>query len=148
MKIIRLKAKIKKKQSKIIRFFVTVYAITFNKKRTNGTMTSGLLGGLVSYLFNSLAFFGLLFLWYGGKSVFNTIKEVVSVSGVNVDNIATVLIRVFILVLIAIFSLIFRAVANEMKEEKDRNYIVTVFSGVVGFAALIVAVIALLKGVG
>ena len=33
-------------------------------------------------------------------------------------------------------------------QEKDRNYIISVFSGIVGFAALIVALVALFKGVG
>ena len=33
-------------------------------------------------------------------------------------------------------------------QEKDRNYIISVFSGIVSFAALIVALVALFKGVG
>ena len=37
---------------------------------------------------------------------------------------------------------------NEIDKEKDRNYIVDVFSAIVSFAALIVALVALLKGVG
>ena len=37
---------------------------------------------------------------------------------------------------------------HEMAKEKDRDYVVAVFSGIVSFAALIVALVALLKGVG
>ena len=39
-------------------------------------------------------------------------------------------------------------IAFELKKEKDRNYIISVFSGIVSFAALIVALVALFKGVG
>ena len=51
-------------------------------------------------------------------------------------------------VIVGMFSLIFRAAANEMAKEKDRDYVVAVFSGIVSFAALIIALVALLKGVG
>lgn len=39
-------------------------------------------------------------------------------------------------------------IAKEIKKEKDRNYTMSVFSGIVSFAALIVALVALFKGVG
>ena len=45
-----------------------------------------------------------------------------------------------------VFSLVVRASANEMAAEKDRNYIIAVFSGVVSFAALVAALAALFKG--
>jgi hypothetical protein len=38
--------------------------------------------------------------------------------------------------------------AKEIETEKDRNYIISVFSGIVSFAALIVALVALFKEVG
>lgn len=38
--------------------------------------------------------------------------------------------------------------AKEIELEKDKNYIVSVFSGIVSFSALIVALVALFKGVG
>jgi hypothetical protein len=46
------------------------------------------------------------------------------------------------------FALLLRASANEFDKEKDRNYIISVFSGIVSFVALIVALVALFKGVG
>ena len=39
-------------------------------------------------------------------------------------------------------------IAKEIETEKDRNYIISVFSGIVSFAALIVALVALFKEVG
>ncbi|MBE7065782.1 MAG: hypothetical protein E7384_08240 [Ruminococcaceae bacterium] len=69
-------------------------------------------------------------------------------SGANIiDNIlAIVTFLVFSFVAIS-FSLVFRAVANEIKYEKDKNYIVTLFSSLIGIFALIVAIIELYKGV-
>lgn len=44
------------------------------------------------------------------------------------------------------FSYLFWKSANEIKEEKDKRYIVAVFSGLVSFTALIVALVTLIKG--
>ena len=57
----------------------------------------------------------------------------------------------FLVALSAIFVLYFFLLwksAKEIEAETDRNYIVAVFSGIVSFAALIVALVALFKGVG
>ena len=51
-------------------------------------------------------------------------------------------------VTVLITSLIFRAIANEIGAEKDRNYITTLFFGFTSLASLIVALVALFKGVG
>ena len=50
--------------------------------------------------------------------------------------------------ILGLFAVLFWKSAKEIKVEKDKNYIVSVFSGIVSFAALIIAVIALVKGVG
>ena len=44
-----------------------------------------------------------------------------------------------------LFGTILIGSANEIEREKDRNYIADVFSGIIGFVALIVALIALYK---
>ena len=49
---------------------------------------------------------------------------------------------------LGIYSAVLWKSAKEIVIEKDKNYIVSVFSGIVSFAALIVALIALFKGVG
>ena len=58
-------------------------------------------------------------------------------------------IFIAILFLISLsIALIFRGVANEIRAEKDRNYITTLFFGFTSLASLIVALVALFKGVG
>lgn len=46
------------------------------------------------------------------------------------------------------YCIIMWRAAKEIETEKDRNYIISVFSGIVSFAALIVALVALFKEVG
>lgn len=126
-------------------FFKRVYYIIFNKKQSNGTLTSGLLGGLIEMVFNMIAVLGVLVF----VCCIIVLVEIIMRSW-TVDMIVYNLISIFLiiscLVVTALFSLIFRGAANEMAIEKDRNYVVAVFSGVVSFAALVVALVALLKG--
>ena len=63
----------------------------------------------------------------------------------RIISVSTVI--VFLFVSLMLFCILFN-IANEIKKEKDRNYIFSVFSGIVSFAALIVALVALFKGVG
>lgn len=125
-----------------------IYYIVFNKKLSNGTMTSGLLGGLIALAFNGLAILGLIILVCGIVAVVNIVKSCVWKQEFVANNLVTISLMVAFAVIVGMFSLIFRAAANEMAKEKDRDYVVAVFSGIVSFAALIVALVALLKGVG
>lgn len=129
-------------------FFKLLYYIIFNKKQSNGTMTSGLLSGLIALVFNGLAILGLIVFVCGIFATANIIKSCVWKPELIVNNVAAISLMVAFVLITGLFSLIFRAVANEMAKEKDRNYIVAIFSGIVSFAALIVALVALLKGVG
>ena len=47
-----------------------------------------------------------------------------------------------------ITALFMRGMANDIAREKNKNYIIAIFSSVVSFAALLVALVALFKGVG
>lgn len=128
-------------------FFKLIYYIVFNKKQSNGTMTSGLLSGLIALAFNGLAILGLIIFVCGIFAIANIIKSCDWQPELIANNVAVISLMIAFVVIIGMFSLIFRAAANEMAKEKDRNYVVAVFSGIVSFAALIVALVALLKGV-
>lgn len=47
---------------------------------------------------------------------------------------------------LGVFAATFWKAATEIRREKDRNYVVAVFAGLTSFAALIVALVALIKG--
>lgn len=129
-------------------FFKLIYYIVFNKKQSNGTMTSGLFCVLIALVFNGLAILGMIIFVCGIVAIANIIKSCVWQPELIANNIAMISLMVGFVVIVGVFSLIFRASANEMSREKDRDYVVAVFSGIVSFAALIVALVALLKGVG
>lgn len=131
----------------IIDFFRVVYYIIFNRRKTNGTMTSTLMGGMLSFAFNGLALFGLFILICSIVYFVLMLTDYVWTADTILNNIVSIILSLSIVVIVAMSSLFFRGCANEMNIEKDRNYIVAVFSGIVSFAALIVALIALFKGV-
>ncbi len=122
--------------------------IITNKAETKGKMTPVLLSMIIKGFFNFLA---VLF------TILGVLAIVVSIIGI-VGLVKTVeLLTINTLYFIGLFSIgisllsfafVLKISANEFSKEKDRNYIVSVFSGIVSFAALIVALVALFKGVG
>ena len=64
------------------------------------------------------------------------------------ENVFQIICSIIIIVLLVIYPIMLWKSAKEIETEKDRNYIISVFSGIVSFAALIVALVALFKGVG
>ena len=64
------------------------------------------------------------------------------------ENIFQIIYTIAIIVMLILYPLMLWKSAKEIETEKDRNYIVSVFSGIVSFAALIVALVALFKGIG
>lgn len=130
------------------KFLTTVRDIIVNKKQSNGEITSGLFSIVICSFFNTIAVLGLLlFVLFIIASII-TIKnfEWTTTSTIS-TNIFGIVLAIFFLAIIAMLSLFFRASANEMAVEKDRNYIVSVFSAVICFVALIVSlVVALFKG--
>ena len=67
---------------------------------------------------------------------------------VIVVNILSMLSIASVAFVMGIYSVVLWKSAKEIEIERDKNYIVSVFSGIVSFAALIVALVALFKGVG
>ncbi len=125
-------------------FWKSIWLIIRNRESQTGMRGAGLLSEVISFIFNVMAIIciatsgiiGIMvipqFDWHGGilQSIFQG------------------LFSVLLLFISLGVALIFRAVANEIKSEKDRDYILSVFSGILSFAALIVALVALFKGVG
>lgn len=130
-----------------IGFWKGVWYIITNKRKTNGALTHGLFSNLLSDLFNILAVAGVIIaLVVLGITVYLIVQSVAQNDFWNC--ILFAFAGIIYLVLILLFCLLLRGVANEIKAEKDRNYIIALFSGVVSFAALVVSLIALVKGIG
>ena len=125
-------------------FWKAVWKTIFNKEAKSGKKTAYLLAEIMVSIFNTMAILSVL-----------TAVGTVIVSAQQLDwtmSIGPIIVQAFIVaifvVIILATALIFRAIANEIGAEKDRNYITTLFFGFISLASLIVALIALFKGVG
>ena len=129
-------------------FWKSIYCIIFNKnkKKTNGRMTSDFLGGLIAALFNLIFVSGIFFFIIGIAAIVLSIIHLEWSQDIIAENIFFIVLVFLSTITVAVYSIIFRGLANEVAAEKDRNYIVALFSGVFSFAAFVVALIALLKG--
>lgn len=126
-----------------IGFWKAAWYIITNKRKTNGTLISGTFSLMLSYLFLVLSLLVVLILIVALIAIGNLFMQV------NVyDKILLIAIAVLLLVTLSATALILKGMSNEIGEEKDRNYVITVFFGIVSFAALVVSLVSLLKGVG
>ena len=117
---------------------------TAHKKRryTLGTFATPLI-----VAFYSLSVLGWLLVVAVPVSVYKSWQTLHWDNFLNCFGSAVSLLFLFgITVIVALYSILLWKSAKEVEAETDRNYIVSMFSGVVSFAALIVALVALVKG--
>ena len=125
---------------KRICFFRKVWYILTNRT-PNGTVSfTDLLAGVMQLVFNILS----VILFSLGILCFACVFIVILES----HEWQSIYYYIMGMILLPLMALILRGVANEIGREKDKNYIIGAFSGIVSFAALIVALVALFKGVG
>lgn len=139
-----------KKQKTKHSFCRNAWTVVANKKDTKGQYTKLALVGLMSVALNALAIIlCLLVLFVVCIIVYQACIADWSTISLIFSNVVTFVIALLCCGVALIFALVLRGFANEIERETDKNYIVSVFSGLTGFVALIVAVIALFsKGVG
>ena len=118
-----------------------------NKGNTQGNLTISIFVLLISITFKLISITGFCVTVIG---VIIAVK--CFLRGLDVGNIALWIISAIVLIVLSVivflYSVIIWGASYEVEREKDKNYIVSVFSGIVSFAALIIAIIALVKGVG
>ena len=99
-----------------------------------------------SFFFRGIAILGWVLVAFMPYSLYLTFhnatwRKTEAVIG-NIFSMITIMAMMFS---IALFSVILWRAAKEVENEKDRFYLVALFSGIVSFIALIVAVVALYK---
>lgn len=138
---------IEEKDDGDIGFWTSIWYIIRNKKKTNGDLLAASMSMLMSLVFNILAFvFAIGAVILAGFFI-NCIYELFA-EGLDGNIIGNALLYAPFSCLSAVLALLMRGIANDISWENNKNYIVAVFSGIVSFAALIVALVALFKGVG
>lgn len=137
-----------KPEGEKIGFWKAVWLIIRGKGSESSSFATALLSGVLSIGFNILFCLGMFVL---GAAIYATIKSCIGMAwgcAYIFKNVVTLVFMALICILVFLISVMFRGAANDIKCEKDRNYIVSLFSGVVSFVALIISFIALLKEVG
>ena len=124
-----------------------IWLIIVNKAESNGNMTAIFLGGILSLFFNLIALFGVGISILGIVASVIVIKEFTWSLETMPDNVISITLCVCFELFIAVIAFVFRCIANEIEKEKDRNYVIAVFSAVVAFAALVVSVVDAFKEV-
>lgn len=126
----------------------SLQAIFSKKVNTNGKFLSSAMALFSAYLFRVIAGFGVLFFGTGIYVIYGYCTNMNWRAPYSiVCNIMFVIFLVSLLLIVVLFSMVMFGAAKEIEQEKDKHYIVDVFSGVIGVLALIVALVTLLKGV-
>ena len=120
-----------------------------NEANRKKKFTSGTFAMIISLAFRGVAVFGWLIALVTPFAIINMSKSFVwnEVNAV-IGNVFSIAFVAALFVILVLYSFLLWKSAKEIETEKDRNYIISVFSGIVSFAALIVALVALFKGVG
>lgn len=137
-------SKAESQHSEKIGFWKAVWKIIRNKESKNGKRTAALLAEVMALLFNAVSIICVI------SSLLIILAAIFALDwNIEASKLIMQIVAVFIpIVFLLPTSLIFRAIANEIGAEKDRNYITTLFFGFTSLASLIVALLALFKGVG
>ena len=130
------------------RFFSAIWRIIKGEKSKDGRFLSAPFALIISLLYRAIAIFGLIAIVVLCVATGMSAVKVSWKGWSILANIFVIGIMLVVSVTIFLYMLLFWGAANDVKHEKDKNYVVSVFSGLVSVAALIVAIIALYKGVG
>ncbi len=122
-------------------------AVVNAEKKANNvkSVTSNTFAALSGIIFRFAAMMGF-FIFAGG--VIGGIYYLVQYDWGNANVLSLILTAVFVvlsLMMVFLFSLLLWKSAKEIEGEKDRQFVVSVFSAIVSFTALIVALLALYK---
>lgn len=139
------KAFCKKYRFPPVRFFVRVWKF-LHAEESDGRFTSGWMAILLHM------FFSIVGVCLGGIAILGVPAMVLA--GLNMtwgtkqilDNLAALLMVGTFLLLCFVLSLFSFCTAREVKVEKDRGYLASVFSGIVSLVALVISGLALYYG--
>ena len=129
--------------TKISKFLKAAWNIICKKGNTGKEFTNAALSLIVSLFLNVIAFVLALVAVYG---LVDGAIGIIGSMTISVVGVVHGLLQCVIAIVMGLFALILRGVANEVDRETDVNHLLALFSGVTSFAALIVALISLIRG--
>ena len=128
-------------------FFSAIGHILKGDVETQGELTTGSFAILSAAVFRLIAIVGITF---AGVFAWALGRAAITVTWIGwgiLTNAIEVLTGIVIIISIILYSVFLWGASNEIMKEKDKNFVIAVFSGMVSFAALIVALVTLFQGV-
>lgn len=121
--------------------------IMTNKVESNGAFLTGALTLVLTTVFKTISVIGFLtdICIFVSSILFLSTRQW-NVSSV-IFNLFLIIVSISIIIIVFLFSVIIWGASNEINEEKDKYYVVSVFSSIVSLTALIISAISLIKGV-
>ena len=143
------KAKVKdNKPTEKVKFFTAIWKILKGESSKDGRFLSEPYKLIIGSIYRTIAIVGfILLILFDVAFVMEFTK--LSWQGWQIGvNIIAAIIILAASVSLFLYMLIFWGAANDLKHEDNKEYVINVFSGLVSVAALVVAIIALFKGIG
>ena len=114
---------------------------------TQGELTTGSFAILPAAVFRLIAIVGVTFAGVFAWALGSAAITVTWIGWGILTNAIEMLTGIVIFISIILYSVFLWGASIEIMKEKDKNFVIAVFSGMVSFAALIVALVALFQGV-
>jgi len=129
------------------RVWLAVRSILKGEKSNDGRFLAAPFAFVVSIVFRVVALMGALAITVFDFGVVYSLV-MAEWQGVSIAaNIVIIIISFALTVAGLLYMVVFWGAANDVEHEKDKNYVISVFSGLMSVAALIVAIISLYKGI-
>lgn len=129
--------------------FKAIFKIIFCKAETHG-LTNSFFSAVTSFCFKLFGYVGCISsLLMFGIALYNVfmIDWSITILKSSFYEYIVYFIIAGLSAIFFIFSVMMIGASREVEKEKDKNYVVAIFSGIVSFAALVVALVAMMKGV-
>ena len=125
--------------------FPAIFSILSGKGSKNGAFTAAPFAWIVSFIYRAIAVLGTV----GIVALDVEFVKIIKINVVQGLSVIGVIIFVIVVAFISFTAfccmVIFLGASDDIKKEQDKNYIMSVFSGMMSVAALIVAIAALVK---
>ena len=125
-------------------FWKGIWEIWINKRDTDGQLMTATISSIISLFFKTLAIVSVLiaclFLIIG---LSHGILELTWTLKTSISNLIFILIIGAMSFLIFLYATVFWGASNEIEREQDKNYILSVFSGIIALLTLIATLVTL-----
>ncbi len=121
--------------------FKAIWSILKGEKSEDGRYLSAPYIFIIVILYRIIAIAGLVMLIPYTITSFNYIASLHWSNDVLLTNIVILFILLLVFVIVFLYMVLFWGAANDMENEKDKDYVMNVFTGMVSIAALVISII-------